>query len=668
MVPTGWLRFAGSKMGPIFLRVLLITVVSIYAVFGALVLSHLETQQVDYLSNVILYNEINQISFHSSLFAPVYANRWNHSQNNIRHCITNVIKDLIGKNNCSNHAFDHLSLHHFKYCYHYNLLSNVTDNGQRDDSSNYLQSSNFQDVAAKKNSSVEAWPFIDSLLFAFALITTIGYGNITPKTFAGQMFCIFFAAFGIPLTLLTIADLGKFISQIIFACSDRFIAQMKMIICNHKSSKYINNNSRNKSLRRENSIIGSIRRNKNDREIDGSIASSEISDNDEQSNRTLTLFILFVIYVIAGSLLISTYEPEMPFFTAVYFNFITLTSIGLGDIVPQRRTYMAVTILYIIIGLALATIAIEIAADTLKKLHYFRRTIKHFGNIEIWFGGKRLTVRQIIRNFCDQFNVPDAALSGFTISNFVERAIKVEAGKLPPLRNQSFRRGTNFDEENEHLNEASALTESEAELEPAPEVTSQPKPTPEYESHPESCLSEFSSEREIPNVPEIPVLTLSEATLLREPSPIIEKLEPILKPELYRSELLEEVKKIPYECEIPVFIALEPTSPLKSVPNAFKISQPENSIREEPPENTETLNRRGYSEEAWKRYQEYQNEWSKFYRLSRTLSRKNRRRSAKKQSKIKRPDIQVLPDEDPLKLAKKSTAAKSKKNKSFNNK
>uniref|UniRef100_A0A8R1XXA7 Uncharacterized protein n=1 Tax=Onchocerca volvulus TaxID=6282 RepID=A0A8R1XXA7_ONCVO len=50
---------------------------------------------------------------------------------------------------------------------------------------------------------------------------------------------------------------------------------------------------------------------------------------------------------------------------------------------------MAVTILYIIIGLALATIAIEIAADTLRKLHYFRRTIKHVGNIQIWFGGER---------------------------------------------------------------------------------------------------------------------------------------------------------------------------------------------------------------------------------------------------------------------------------------
>lgn len=54
-----------------------------------------------------------------------------------------------------------------------------------------------------------------------------------------------------------------------------------------------------------------------------------------------------------------------------------------------RQTYMAITILYIIVGLALTTIAIDIAADTLKKLHYFKRKIKNVGNIEIWFGGKR---------------------------------------------------------------------------------------------------------------------------------------------------------------------------------------------------------------------------------------------------------------------------------------
>lgn len=50
---------------------------------------------------------------------------------------------------------------------------------------------------------------------------------------------------------------------------------------------------------------------------------------------------------------------------------------------------MALTIVYIAIGLALTTIAIEIAADTLKKLHYYGRKIENVGNVAIWFGGKK---------------------------------------------------------------------------------------------------------------------------------------------------------------------------------------------------------------------------------------------------------------------------------------
>ena len=50
---------------------------------------------------------------------------------------------------------------------------------------------------------------------------------------------------------------------------------------------------------------------------------------------------------------------------------------------------MLLTIIYIAVGLALTTIAIEIAADTLKKLHYFGRKIENVGNVAIWFGGKK---------------------------------------------------------------------------------------------------------------------------------------------------------------------------------------------------------------------------------------------------------------------------------------
>lgn len=59
-------------------------------------------------------------------------------------------------------------------------------------------------------------------------------------------------------------------------------------------------------------------------------------DEDQEIAQTVPLIIMFVVYVFAGAFLMSMYEPDMTFFKAVYFNYVSLTSIGLGDIVPRR--------------------------------------------------------------------------------------------------------------------------------------------------------------------------------------------------------------------------------------------------------------------------------------------------------------------------------------------
>ena len=78
---------------------------------------------------------------------------------------------------------------------------------------------------------------------------------------------------------------------------------------------------------------------------------SESSDGEELNEaQAFSLFVFFLFYIAAGKyftftrtnsihlggIMLSFYEPDMDFFKAVYFNFVTLTSIGLGDIVPRR--------------------------------------------------------------------------------------------------------------------------------------------------------------------------------------------------------------------------------------------------------------------------------------------------------------------------------------------
>jgi hypothetical protein len=68
--------------------------------------------------------------------------------------------------------------------------------------SDYLYSTNFECKETKR------WTFIASLLFAITIFTTIGYGNIAPITWEGQVVVICYALFGIPLFLVCLGKIS----------------------------------------------------------------------------------------------------------------------------------------------------------------------------------------------------------------------------------------------------------------------------------------------------------------------------------------------------------------------------------------------------------------------------------------------------------------------------
>ena len=49
--------------------------------------------------------------------------------------------------------------------------------------------------------NIEGWDYLDALYFSTATITTVGYGDFTPRTDIGKLFTIFYIFIGVGIAL-----------------------------------------------------------------------------------------------------------------------------------------------------------------------------------------------------------------------------------------------------------------------------------------------------------------------------------------------------------------------------------------------------------------------------------------------------------------------------------
>nr|CAD2166047.1 unnamed protein product [Meloidogyne enterolobii] len=581
---------------PVAVHIFMLLGVTLYTIIGAMIMQKIESNAPQNNRNEELIHSPKRMQRHNFKY------RRNIREND---CLANIVKYVHGRTCNSSYILKVL-----KSCY--NASAEVA------------------------SSQRYGWSFSDSVLFCFTVITTIGYGNVSPKTFTGQLFCILYALLGIPFTLLAIADLGKFISEIMETSSEtcfkiskkitRLVRQIRRrpkfsiintyvdtnnnqdnnqdIIINMNNNKIVQSTDQS-SINAYHKISNEVERKlspfenhdlklKENVANENSTANEESSEKDDKPNfkhsQAVTLLMFFLIYVLLGAFIMPFYEPDMVFFKAIYFNFVSLTSIGLGDIVPQSESYMALTLLYIAVGLAITTIAIEIAADYLKKLHYFGRKIENVGNVVIWFGGKKLTMKQLVKNLGDQFNLPVHAVKTLDLDKFVDDAIKVEEGELETLRpppiepKDLLEDGTlNFADDdgtegNLHwIRQRSPSTSPELERNPTFQQNSE-------HDH------EFDQEHE------------EHATETKEESLDDSKDSESSEKEM-ESEISEEIIDI---------------SPLYyEEPKEDMIAT--NCDKESSPSEAGERRKSNYSEEAWRRYLEYQKQWRK-YRQTKTIA------------------------------------------------
>ncbi|KAH8378850.1 hypothetical protein KR009_001746 [Drosophila setifemur] len=92
------------------------------------------------------------------------------------------------------------------------------------------------------------WTFAGSLFYSIIVITTIGYGHISPRTDWGKVTTIFYAIVGIPLMLICLSNIGD-----VMATSFRFLYwRICCYVCTRTAKRPRNARSRQRSVRSRN--------------------------------------------------------------------------------------------------------------------------------------------------------------------------------------------------------------------------------------------------------------------------------------------------------------------------------------------------------------------------------------------------------------------------------
>lgn len=248
----------------------------------------------------------------------------------------------------------------------------------------------------KKNTTAEIWSFSTAIFFAVTVVTTIGYGNPVPVTNVGRIVCIMFSLFGIPLTLVTIADLGKFLSEHLVWMYGNYLKLKHFIFVRRGGRKE----------RREHVCEHCQRHG----------IGHDMHVIEEQRIPALLVLAILVLYTALGGVLMSKLEP-WTFFTSFYWSFITMTTVGFGDLMPRRDEYMYIILLYIILGLAITTMCIDlVGVQYIRKIHYFGRKIQDARSALAVVGGKVVLVSELYANLM-QKRARNLSKEAFIIEN-----------------------------------------------------------------------------------------------------------------------------------------------------------------------------------------------------------------------------------------------------------
>uniref|UniRef100_A0A915D4I9 Potassium channel domain-containing protein n=1 Tax=Ditylenchus dipsaci TaxID=166011 RepID=A0A915D4I9_9BILA len=223
---------------------------------------------------------------------------------------------------------------------------------------NYLlKSSSTKD----KDDKACIWSFNNSLFYAAAILTVIGYGGQNPATAAGRSFSVFYVLFGYPILLVAIADIAKIFKDCLNAL--------------HKICDQISKNSHPRRMSRVR--CGSRSSIDLSDEISKSVClcksetlqTSECAENKEIP--ILLLLLIFTGFLNFGAFIVQKWR-DWSYWNSLFYCFMTTAKIGYENTGPTGTLPTIAALVYTIVGLAIAVTCIDSAGTIyIRTLHQF---------------------------------------------------------------------------------------------------------------------------------------------------------------------------------------------------------------------------------------------------------------------------------------------------------
>uniref|UniRef100_A0A0K0FQF8 TWiK family of potassium channels protein 12 (inferred by orthology to a C. elegans protein) n=1 Tax=Strongyloides venezuelensis TaxID=75913 RepID=A0A0K0FQF8_STRVS len=207
------------------------------------------------------------------------------------------------------------------------------------------------------------WTIMGSMFYAGQLYTTIGYGNPVAKTNSGKLASIIYIMIGIPLFLIILKKIGKIMSETLTKIYQHYMYARKQL----PSAK--RNLIRKASIKLGKNIesISTIsERVDSDTFVETSVVDEEVEEVEDFP--IFLALLIMILWIALSAALFCIWETEWPYLTSVYFFFVSISTVGLGDIVPSKFDMIFVNFLLILIGLALLSMCINLIQTAIEKL------------------------------------------------------------------------------------------------------------------------------------------------------------------------------------------------------------------------------------------------------------------------------------------------------------